>query len=437
MIFSRANLGTFFTSLAIQGCGLVTGVLTARLLGPTSRGELATVMLWPIILTNLGLMGCNWALARQVACDPEREADQVCSAASVGMAAAILYFSVGYFIMPYLIPKDRYYLLPLARFCLLLIPLDIFSQILLGIEHGRMRWRRYNYVRASFYLFYLISVCFIWISRKSQVSWFVWAFLVSHLLAVFLRLAIQRKSFALGKLRLAQCVRLVRSGWPYFWATATNLLALQLDKILVVSLLDAEAAGLYAVALTFGNAQSSLGEALGITSFAILSNEKSPDSQERILTETFRQSALMSAALGLLLACLIPFLIKPLFGIAYSSAVRPAVILAIAASLTTSSEILNEGLRGAGRPYAGIASQLLGTGVLALGAIFLLPRFGLTGMACAVVLSACTQVAVLVGAAANWLQISPIRFWPFGVKEIKIVFGQMTALRLRDLRSPA
>lgn len=437
MIFSRANAGTFFTSLAIQCCGVVTGIVTARLLGPASRGELVTVMLWPIILTNLGLMGCNWALARQVASDPEREADQVCGAAAAGLATAALYFSLGYFIMPYLLPRDRFYLLPIARFCLLLIPLDIFSQILLGIEHGRMRWKRYNLVRASFYFFYLISICFIWAWRKAEVRWFVWAFLASHLLAVLLRVAIQRKSFSLGKLRLAQCARLLRAGWPYFWATAVNLLSLQLDKILVVGLLDAEAAGIYAVALTFGNAQSSLGEALGITSFAILSNEKSPGSREKILTETFRQSALMSAALGLLLACLIPFLIKPLFGIAYSQAARPAVILAIAAALTTSSDILNEGLRGAGRPYAGLASQLLGTGVLAIAAIILLPKFGLTGMAFAVVLSACTQVAVLVGAAANWLRISPFCFWPFAMKEIKIVFRQMTALRLRDSRSPA
>jgi len=221
------------------------------------------------------------------------------------------------------------------------------------------------------------------------------------------------------------------------WATVSNLLALQSDKILVVSLMSTGAAGIYAVALTFGNAQSSLGEALGITSFAVLSNEKCAHSREKILTETFRHSALISAILGIFLSCLIPFLIKPLFGTEFSQAIWPAVILAIAASLTTSSDILNEGLRGAGRPYAGIASQLLGTGVLAVGAALLLQRFGLVGMAFAVVLSACTQVAVLVAAASNWLQISPFRFWPFGVDDIKIVFQQMAGLRLRYSRSLA
>ena len=57
MIFSKANFGTFSTSLVIQACGAGTGILTARLLGPVARGELATVILWPVILSNLGIDG--------------------------------------------------------------------------------------------------------------------------------------------------------------------------------------------------------------------------------------------------------------------------------------------------------------------------------------------------------------------------------------------
>jgi O-antigen/teichoic acid export membrane protein len=437
VIFSRANIGTFFTSVAIQACGVVTGIVTARLLGPSGRGELATVLLWPTIFSNLGLMGCNWALAREVAKHPDREADGMFAAVAVGIISASIYYVVGFFLLPYLLSPDKRYLLPLARLCLLMIPLDIFNQILVAIEQGRMRWRRYNFVRASFFPFYVVSVFFLWAARTTQVRWFVWVFLVSQSLAVILRLAIQRKSFIAGKLRLNNCARLLRSGLPYFWATGANLLTLQLDKILVVTLLSTRAAGIYVVALTFAGAQSSLGDALGITSFARLSNEQNEGNQQRILTETFRHSSVIAAGLGLVLALLIPFLVVPLFGMEFSEGIRPAVILSIAAAMTTSSGILNEGLRGAGRPYAGLVSQLVGTGVLALTAAVFLKRFGLMGMAWAVVVSSCAQVAVLVGAASNWLRISPFCFWPFRAKDIKIVFHQVAALRLRPARSPA
>jgi O-antigen/teichoic acid export membrane protein len=252
-----------------------------------------------------------------------------------------------------------------------------------------------------------------------------------------MRFWIQRKSLAAGKLRLGGCRHLLQEGLPYFGATVSNLVSLQLDTILVVSLLNTEAAGIYAVAGAFANGQSSLGEALGITSFAVLSNERNTGSQEKIITETFRQSALVSCGVGLVLSCLIPFLVVPLFGFDFSRAIWPGVVLALAASLAASANILNQGLRGAGRPYAGLVSQLLGTGVVAVAAMLFLRRYGLMGMAWAVLLSACTQVLALVAAAANWLRISPLHFWPFGARNIRLFFQQVAALRLRYSRSPA
>jgi O-antigen/teichoic acid export membrane protein len=336
-----------------------------------------------------------------------------------------------------LLPSDRVYLLPVARLCLLLIPLDIFNQVLLAVEHGRMRWRRYNLLRLSYFLFYLFLIGFIGVTRKVQLRWFVSAFLVSNLLAVLLRLWIQRKSLATGNLRLDGCRHLLRAGAPYFGATISNLISLQFDTILVVSLLNTEAAGIYAVAAAFANGQSSLGDALGITSFAVLSNERNTGSQEKILTETFRQSALVSSGVGLVLSCLIPLLIVPLFGFEFSRAIWPAVVLALAASLAASANILNQGLRGAGRPHAGLVSQLLGTGVMAFAALFFLRRFGIMGMAFAVLMSACAHLLALIAAAAKWLRISPLQFWPFAPGNVRLFCQQVAGLRLRYSRSPA
>ncbi|HEY2646989.1 MAG TPA: hypothetical protein VGI34_08435, partial [Candidatus Acidoferrales bacterium] len=164
MIFSKANFAAFSTSLVIQTCGAVTGILTARLLGPVARGELATVILWPTVFSNLGLMGCNWVLARGVAQDPERECDWVAVGVWVGLATAAIYLLAGYFLLPLLLPADRIFLLPIARLCLLLVPLDIFNQVLLAVEHGRMRWRRYNLLRLSYFIFYLALIGFIGIT---------------------------------------------------------------------------------------------------------------------------------------------------------------------------------------------------------------------------------------------------------------------------------
>jgi O-antigen/teichoic acid export membrane protein len=437
VIFSKANFGTFSTSVAIQACGAATGILTARLLGPVARGELATVILWPVILSNLGLMGCNWALAREVAKDPKRECDWAAAGVAVGLASAALYFLAGYYLLPLLLPSGRGYLLPVARLCLLLIPLDISSQVLLAVEHGRMRWRRYNLLRFSFFSCYLLLIGFIGVTRRVQVRWFVLVFLASHLFTVLLRIWILRKSLGAGNLRFGGCRHLLRAGVPYFGATISNLVSLQLDTILVVSLLSTRAAGIYVVAGALANGQSSLGDALGITSFAVLSNEKDTWGQAKIITETFCQSALLSYGAGLVLTGLIPFLVVPLFGFDFSRAIRPAMVLTLAASLTASANVLNQGLRGAGHPHPGLVSQLLGTGVMAFAALFFLRRLGLMGFSFAVLIGACAQLLVLVSVAAKWLKVSPLQFWPFGAGNVRSFCNQLADLRWRYSRSPA
>jgi O-antigen/teichoic acid export membrane protein len=436
MIFSKANCGTFSTSVAIQACGAATGILTARLLGPVSRGELATIILWPTILSNLGLMGCNWVVAREVAKNPKGESDWIAAGTAVGLAMSCLYLAAGYYLLPRFLPADRQHLLPVARLCLLLLPFDILNQVLLAVEHGQMRWRRYNFLRLSFFLFYFILIGVLGVTGRVQIHWFVSAFLASQLLSLLLRLWVHRKSVAAGKSPVKQCFYLLRQGVPFFGATISNLISLQLDTILVIGLFNAEGAGIYAIASAFANGQSSLGEALGITSFAVLSNEKNSKNREKIITETFRQSTLISCGVGIALSCLIPFLVGPLFGFAYAKAIRPAMLLALSASVMGSANILNQGLRGAGRPQAGLVSQLIGAGVMALSALFFFRGFGLVGMAWAVGISAVVQLLVLIFAAAEWLEISPFNFWPFGVGNFRLFFQQVADLRLRYSRFP-
>jgi O-antigen/teichoic acid export membrane protein len=437
VIFSKANIGTFATSVAIQACGVVTGILTARLLGPAGRGELAAVILWPTIFSNLGLMGCNWALAREVARAPERESQWVFSGVIVGLMGASFCLIAGYFLVPLLLSADKAYLVPVARLCLWLIPLDVCNQMLLAAEHGRMRWRRFNLLRLSFFLFYLLLIALIAGARMARVRWFVAAFLASHLLTLVVRLWMQRRSFAEARANPIECRHLLRAGAPYFGATVSNLVSLQFDIILVVSLFDTRAAGIYAVASALADGQSALGEALGLTAFGILSNEANVSSQKKRIAQSFRQSALVSSGVGIALACMIPFLVVPLFGAQFSQAVKPAVVLALSASIAASANILNQAMRGAGRPDAGFVSQFVGTGILAVVALLLSRRFGLVGIAFAVWVGALAQLAVLIAAAAKWLTISPLRFLPFGWKDFRLLARQVASLRLQDSRSPA
>ena len=82
MITFRAKVfHTQGTNLAIAALSLITGVVLARFLGVEARGELAIIMIWPPILSLVGLMGLHEAAVYFVARSDEKVARRHISAA--------------------------------------------------------------------------------------------------------------------------------------------------------------------------------------------------------------------------------------------------------------------------------------------------------------------------------------------------------------------
>jgi O-antigen/teichoic acid export membrane protein len=425
----RAVRDTFLTNLAIMACNVITGILTARLLQPEGRGELASVILWPAIFAGLGIMGTNWALTREVAAHPEKEADLARTVVVLGLLQAGLITTLGYFLIPYLLPGDKQHLTGLTRLYLgCFLPLNFIGLNLIGLEHGRLRWRRYNLARASIVLPYLAFLLWFWWARINQVSWFVLALLVSNLFTVICCLFMQGPGIFKGKVRLADVLSLLKQGFPFFLASVSGVLASQMDKALVVSLLPTEAVGYYAVAFTFALAHAPLGGALGVTSFAALANEPDPCRQGNYLAKVFRQATWLYVGAGCAVALLAPLLIVPLFGPGFAPAALPAAILALSTSLAALGNILNDGLRGRGNTYPGIGSQFLSAGVVALAAWFWVPWLGLQGMAWASVLGSLGQLWVLVGAVIVLFPLRLTHLWGLRLRELKVLSSRIGSL---------
>jgi O-antigen/teichoic acid export membrane protein len=426
---ARAVKDTFLTNMAIQACNVITGILAARLLQPEGRGELASVILWPAIFAGLGIMGTNWALTREVAAHPEKEADLARTVVVLGLLQAGLFMSLGYWLIPHLLPGDKQHLAGLTRLYLCLyLPLNFITLNLIGLEHGRLRWRRFNLARGSIALPYLIFLLVFWWARVSQVYWFILALLVSNLFTLICCLFMRGLEIFKGRIRLTGALSLLKQGFPFFLASISGVLASQMDKALVVGLLPAELVGYYAVAFTFASAHSSLGGALGVTSFAALANETDPYQQGAYLAKVFRQATWLYVGVGSAVALLAPLLIVPLFGPGFAPAALPAAILALATSLAALGHILNEGLRGRGHTGPGIGAQFLGAGLLALAGWFWVPWLGLKGLAWAVALASLGQFWVLVGAVLVLFPLRPTHLWGLRLRELKLLSNHLGSL---------
>ncbi|MGQ9921341.1 MAG: lipopolysaccharide biosynthesis protein [Desulfobacca sp.] len=433
MRFAKAALITFATNIVINVANLFTGIATARLLQPAGRGELATIILWPTIIAALGLMGVNWALAREAAAHPGKGEDLARLALVSGLLLAFLAMLAGYFLVPLLLPADKQHLLFLTRVYLLWLPLNFVALNLIALDQGRGQWWQYNGLRISVTLPYLIFILVFWLCGIYQVAWFVAALLLTNFIAVAIRVCLQRRAIGRGRVRPPDLLLILRRGWPFFLAAASMLLVTQVDKTLAVGLLPMDQVGLYAAAFTFASAHAALGGALGITSFSYLANEPDREQQARKLAQIFRQATLLYVAAGAGVALLAPYVIVPLFGVDFAAARQPAAILALATSLTSLANVLNEGLRGLGNTYPGILANLLGAGVLAVAAWGLVPALGLPGLAYAAVCGAMATLGGMIAAALIFLKIRPTQLWGLRPLEIKLLCGRFQALMHRSV----
>src|SRR5438105_2699501 len=66
----RATVGALVSGLATQAGLVVSGVISARLLGPENRGYFALLILVPSILAQLGMLGMPQAVTYFTARDP-------------------------------------------------------------------------------------------------------------------------------------------------------------------------------------------------------------------------------------------------------------------------------------------------------------------------------------------------------------------------------
>ncbi len=416
------------TNLAIQACNVVTGVLTARILQPEGRGELAAIILWPSILAALGILGTNWALTRDAAAHPEKEADLARAAVVLGVLQAALFMVLGYFLVPHLLPADKQHLSNLARIYLIFLPFNFVCLNLLALDQGQLRWGSYNLVRLMVILPYFLCILWFWLARVDRVSWFVIALLASSVIAAAFRLYEGRAEIRRGLVHLPEALSILRQGLPFFLAAVSGVAALQMDKTLVVSLLSAPEVGCYAAAFTFAAAHGSLGRALGVTSFAALANEPDPYRQGQYLAGVFRQASLLYVGAGSGVALLAPLCVVPLFGHSFAPAVAPAAILALATSFNALGDVLNEGLRGRGTISPGIAGQLAGAGVVACAAWVWVPLYGIKGLAWAAVCGSLVQLLVLMTAVMVFLPLKPANLWGLRREEVKILTGRLLAL---------
>lgn len=149
---------TLRTNLAIQTITFATSIMTARVLGPTGRGELALVLLYPQLVANITLLGIDRAVAVMAGHNELSHPIR-----TIGKLTLLLWLptTVAAWITINFWISDAH-LLNLAKLYLCYIPAVHCFVLLVAMFNGVGDFFRYNRSRLGFYVLNAGFVAIVW-----------------------------------------------------------------------------------------------------------------------------------------------------------------------------------------------------------------------------------------------------------------------------------
>ena len=130
----------------IQLLGVLTGVLLARALGPSGRGALAAVVLWPTMLWTVGGLGVvdsvTFVSARQTA--PERSI--VSTSLALAVVQSVVLILIGLVLVPIVLARQEASVVRDCMIFLASIPTSLVALYLASVLNGTHRFVAFDMV---------------------------------------------------------------------------------------------------------------------------------------------------------------------------------------------------------------------------------------------------------------------------------------------------
>ncbi len=418
---TRALSLTALTSVVILVVNLGSGIIQARALGPQGRGELTTAMIWPALITGIGCLGLYDSVAYHAAKEQTHQSRVPATAFAIAVPQTLMLVLIGLIILPIVLHGKPPQLLSETRFYLLwivpLVPLTLIPEMYLL---GRLAMRSYN----------AALLCNAAVSTAMLAA--LWA---SHRLTVHSALAASVASWGItAGLCFVTLLRRRDCSWrpslglarPLLWFgirsqignIATIALQQRLDLVLLSVFVSTGALGTYAVAGSAGMVALAFSSVTGIVLYPVFARQTAatlPFAMSRFLLV----AGVLTLVAGPALLVLIPLAVPYVFGPAFESARPLSALLTLAYLIRGWNGMLVNVIIGSGRPFTGSIGPTTEFAALAILLATLIPRFGMTGAATAMILAAATSLICLLSVALLITKLTPIKLAAVWAHEIR------------------
>ncbi|MGB7264112.1 MAG: oligosaccharide flippase family protein, partial [Terracidiphilus sp.] len=239
------SIGSKSTILALQAG---TGILTARILGPAGRGELAAMILWPLFVASITTLGVPSSLIFHLR-NRSEEGEQLVTngfvmAALMGTVAAAIAAAV----LPWWLHEYSPSVIHAAQWFVLTVPLCSVTLAGRAVLEAKHDFSASNAIQILTPLVTLSGLLIIIAAHSMNSYTAALAYIAASLPSFwFMLYCVRRTGLRAARLQLGVMKQILQYGVRSYGIDLLGTLALQVDQVLVVSLLSADAMGSYVV----------------------------------------------------------------------------------------------------------------------------------------------------------------------------------------------
>ena len=406
-----ATAQTLLVNILILGLGVGTGVITARVLGPSGRGEQAAIIMVPQFLAYALTLGLPEALVYNLKRYPDRTSQLFSAALLLATFMGAVATLVGVLLVPHWLTEYSPAVIRFAQLSTLIAPVSLTALILTSALQAREAFALYNAARYLPPLLTLLALIVLALLHRLTPFSAALSYLLPAVPVLLWMLSRLWKLYRPRWYRLRSASKSLTSyGLRSYGVDLAGTLTYYLDRVLLVGLVAPATLGLYVVAL-------SLARMLNVFHAAVVSvlfTKTSGRPVEEVVALTglaARASTTLTLLAAMGLTVLGPRVLSLVYGQDYLGAVTVFRLLVLEVVLSGMAWVLAQAFMALGRPGLVTLLQGVGLSISVPLLLVLVPPYGLEGAGLALLISATLRLVLALVSFPLILQMRIPRLW--------------------------
>ncbi|MGQ3477958.1 lipopolysaccharide biosynthesis protein [Paenibacillus sp. TY11] len=376
---SSAAVKTMIFSMLILVVNMLTGVLTARFLGPTGRGEQTAMVNWSQFLAFCMSFGVPSALIYNAKRKPEETGKLYGLALLLAAMFGGLATLVGVFLIPYWLRSFSSSVILFAQCSMMMCPLIAISQINNALLQVRSEYKQYNLFRYLVPLSTLLGLAILILTGNMNPYTSALAYLLPGL-PIYIGVTIRMIRLYKPKVKNSwtQFKNLFTYGMGSYGNDLMGQVSTYIDQILIAGLLRPADLGLYAVAVSLARMVNVFSTSIIVVLFPKASGLNKEDAVA-ITFRAFRVTSTATFLAAVMLMLIAPFVFTLLYGQEFKQALTVFRFLVLEVAISGGTMVLAQQFMALGKPKLVTILQGVGLALVIPLLSILVPRYGLTG----------------------------------------------------------